>query len=522
MKRTTAIFLAILMLGTFLAGCDKGSNDDVTSSPSASGLTESAPQDDTTGADISDSADSADSVTASSDTQSGDSQSSVPEATDTGSGNIDVVPSGTIRVLAIGNSFSTDCMQYLWQMLREAGYDEVILGNLYYGGCSLEEHLKFAKEDSPSYKYYKNTTGTWNSTANCKFSSALADEKWDCISFQQTSKTCGIAATYGKTLTDLVDIVASKVAPETKFMWNMTWAYQSDSTHTSFPRYERNQMLMYNMIVDCVKTEVMKDSRFSVIIPAGTAIQNARTSFMGDKLTRDGYHMDYNIGRYIVGLCWCSAISGVSPDRITYNPSTQKINADMIRAAKEAVANSISEPFAVTQSTVTSGEMPGGTVIDPSVILDPADFFEADKVVAAANGADLAKYSLLEWDYLENSYWNCTSKAGTTTPASSAGTYHQNVCSKEKYSITDIPVGTVFICDSDWQYRLEIYTSKDEKYTGTRPSMITAQFFALTDSFLNGCRYIAWNISSSPKSDISAIYAQAAAHLRIYVPAKEE
>ena len=33
-------------------------------------------------------------------------------------------------------------------------------------------------------------------------------------------------------------------------------------------------------------------------------------------------------------------------------------------------------------------------------------------------------------------------------------------------------------------------------------------------------KYMAWNIASSPKSDISAVYAQAAVHLRIYVPSK--
>ncbi len=29
-----------------------------------------------------------------------------------------------------------------------------------------------------------------------------------------------------------------------------------------------------------------------MIIPTGTAIQNARTSFVGDHMNRDGYHLD--------------------------------------------------------------------------------------------------------------------------------------------------------------------------------------------------------------------------------------
>ncbi len=37
---------------------------------------------------------------------------------------------------------------------------------------------------------------------------------------------------------------------------------------------------------------------------AGTAIQNLRTSYMGDTLTRDGYHLEVNTGRYTVSMTW--------------------------------------------------------------------------------------------------------------------------------------------------------------------------------------------------------------------------
>lgn len=47
----------------------------------------------------------------------------------------------------------------------------------------------------------------------------------------------------------------------------------------------------------------------SVIIPAGTVIQNARTSYLGDTLTRDGYHLN-EFGRLITAYTWYAAISG--------------------------------------------------------------------------------------------------------------------------------------------------------------------------------------------------------------------
>ena len=423
----------------------------------------------------------------------------------------------SLKILAIGNSFSTDSMQYLYQIMKDGGVEEIVLGNLYYGGCSLDQHMSFAKADSASYKYYKNTTGEWKVTENYKMSQALADEKWDYISLQQTSKTCGLTNSYGQ-LDDLIKIVKS-ACPDTKLIWNMTWAYQQDSTHSSFPNYDKDQMKMYNMIINVVN-EVIAPLNFDIMIPCMTSIQNARTSFMGDTLTRDGYHMDYYIGRYIVGLTWYAAITGGDVNAITYNPSTGKINADMMKAAKEAVATAITKPLEVTKSTVTTGTRPSDNspIEDPSIKLDPADFIEADTTLASQNNIDLSKYTQLEWKYLENTYWNSTSKATTTVPKSTASTYQQNVCCDRIYSLDELPLGTIFIVDNGWQYRLEGFVTENAKYTGTRPGMITQNFFILDKNFLKDMKYLVWNISSNPKTDISQLYSQAACHLRIYIP----
>ena len=429
-------------------------------------------------------------------------------------------PPKSLKVLAIGNSFSTDSMEYLYQIAKAGGVEEIVLGNLYYGGCSLQQHLGFATSDLPEYTYYKSTNGKWISTKSYKMSDAIADEDWDFISLQQTSKTCGLVGSYGETLSKLIDYVRAKNTTAA-LIWNATWAYQQDSTHSSFPNYGNDQMKMYDMIIDCVEQCILTEDRFDLVIPCTTSIQNARTSFMGDTLTRDGYHLNYNIGRYIAGLTWYAALTNAPIENITYNPSVTQITADMMKVAKEAVTNAIKTPLSITPSAITTGEMPkSAEAIDPSVILDPADFREADTGVAAANGVDLSKYTLLEWDYLENTYWNCTSKAGTNTPASTAGTYQQNVCSKQKYSLSELPLGTIFIVDNGWQYRLDIYVDSGSKYTGTRPGMNTMEFFVLTQEFMGDCSYLAWNISSNPKGNISAIYAQAACHLRVYVPNK--
>jgi len=571
-------------------------------------------------------------------------------------------PPKTLKILAIGNSFSTDSMQYLYQICKNGGVENIVLGNLYNGGCSLDEHYDYAVNNTTDYTYYKNTTGAWETNKKYTLKDAVKDEDWDYISLQQTSKTCGLPNSYSK-LDGLIKIVRgyNKTA---KLIWNMTWAYQQDSTHSSFPKYDNDQMKMYTMTVDTVKECILSRTDFDLVIPCATSIQNARTSFMGDTLTRDGYHLDLNIGRYIAGLTWYAAITNSSVDNIIYNPNTSLITTEMLAATREAVKNSIWRPYEVTESTYKTGSRPTGSeTIDPSVILDPADFIVADTSVAAGFGVDLSKYNQLEWSYAENeywdtntaeivaaggknirskvkysvwkttgkipvgsifiidsgwqmrpilfkedgtvvgksfittnyfvlteeyldgatqmvwnvatnprakissyqqaschvrvyvpsvkkpsaylkedtalasqnnidlrnynllsweyktnSYWHCTSKAGTTTPGSSAGTYQQNICSRAKYNISKLPVGTVFVLDEGWQYRLEIYEKENEKYTGTRPGFITQRIFVLTDDFLKGCQYVAWNISANPKKNISNLYLEAATHLRIYIP----
>ena len=418
----------------------------------------------------------------------------------------------SLKILAIGNSFSVDAMEYLYQIAKNAGVEEIILGNLHYASCDLTKHYAFSSRDSAEYVYYKNTSGSWSSVKNTKMSTAIADEDWDFVSLQQASGSSGVTATYGRYLEKMIEYVQTNL-PNAVLMWHATWAYQQNSTHSAFGNYGKNQKKMYDMIIDCVKTNILTHDCFKIIIPCTTSIQNARTSFLGDNLTRDGYHLDYNIGRYIAGLTWYAAITGESVENITYKPSA--VSDDMMKVAKESVANAIKAPFEITQSTFKPAET---EPIIPEIAPDASETYKADAALAANNGVDLSKFTLLEWDYRENSYWYGTNQANVYLPAPGSGNDKCFISSMEMYSIEDLPVGTVFILDSGWLLRIDIFPDETNKYTGSRPATSTAKFFVLSDSFLNGCKYLGWNISTNPKGNISDRYAEAASHLRVYIP----
>ena len=75
-----------------------------------------------------------------------------------------------------------------------------------------------------------------------------------------------------------------------------------------FKNYDQNQMKMYTSIVNAVK-KAANLVGIKKIIPSGTAIQNARTSFIGDHMNRDGYHLDLTIGRYTAACTWFEALT---------------------------------------------------------------------------------------------------------------------------------------------------------------------------------------------------------------------
>lgn len=257
---------------------------------------------------------------------------------------------GGMSVLAIGNSFSVDAMQYLYDILASDGATGIVLGNLYIGGCTLETHSNHFLANDGAYTYYENTSGSWTKTTSAAPLTALDERDWDYITIQQASGSSGLPGTYNPYLDNIVGIVRQH-CPDARILWHMTWAYQSNSSHKEFPNYGSDQMQMYNAIVSTVQSVIVPNSVFSGIIPSGTAVQNLRTSLYGDTLTRDGYHLSYDVGRYIAGLTWAAVLRGTDPANVLWAPAQYSYSLKERSAIREAVSNAVAKPFEVTQSS---------------------------------------------------------------------------------------------------------------------------------------------------------------------------
>lgn len=264
-----------------------------------------------------------------------------------GQGNEQEAPAeknGPIRILAIGNSFSVNAVeQNLHELMTAAGY-KCEIGNMYIGGCTLEQHVNNLRNSSPAYEYRKvDISGKHTNQPKVSLRQALTDGEWDFISVQQASKDSGKFDTYEASLAELLNYI-SEYCPDAEIVLHQTWAYAQYYTSTAFASYGNNQQQMYDAIV-ATSSRVMQEYGFTTIIPSGTAIQNLRMTSIGDNLNSDGTHLN-TLGCYTAACTWCEALVGTD---VRSNPYVRSdLPAESQQQAKEAAHYAVESPFAVS------------------------------------------------------------------------------------------------------------------------------------------------------------------------------
>ncbi len=424
----------------------------------------------------------------------------------------------TIKILAIGNSFSVDAMEHLFGILKDMGYTGIQLGNLYIGGCSLDTHWDNIQNDAGAYSYYEWTWTYWKETKNHKISTALKAKDWDVITVQQVSQNSGQPETMGNLQNILDYINENKTNKDAKIYWHMTWAYQQNSTHSGFANYGGDQMAMYKAITGAVESTIKTNKDIAGFIPSGTTIQNMRTSYLGDTLTRDGYHMSYGLGRYAAGLTWAKFLTGESIDDVDWVPTKYKDEiTPYLDVIKEAVNNAYATPLNVTNSKYP-GTGGGNTTPEPelpTVVTDTSiteALTDADKTFLTSQNLDPAKYAVLKMTPVVCAYYNSTSGTGLTKTANNSPQFW---ATNEKFSTSQLPVGSVITIAEGYQYRPEGWQSLTAKNSASRPANVKTATVKVDASWWTGFSYRGFNVSKTDGSNVAESDTSA---LRIYVP----
>lgn len=255
-----------------------------------------------------------------------------------------------LYLLSIGNSFTANAYTYLSDFLLDIGVKEFVVAYLYIGGSSLELHYNNAMANNAAYSYRKwSHDKGFDIRESVAIKEAIEEYDWDIITVQQVSQDSGNPGTYVPFLDNLIKKVKQlNDNPNTKYGFHMTWAYHKSTNHFGFLYYGRNQDTMYQKIVETTQSQVLTHPDISIVIPAGTAIQNVRLTKVGDNLTDpDGYHLN-PVGHYISGMSWIKTITNVDLAKIDFTPEGKGIDSNLW-LFKRAVNDAHAEPFKVTK-----------------------------------------------------------------------------------------------------------------------------------------------------------------------------
>ncbi len=246
-----------------------------------------------------------------------------------------------MKILAIGNSFSEDATKYLNQIAKADGVHLEVV-NLYIPGCCLETHWNNILADNKAYEYSKNGEFHGRMVA---IKEVVLEEEWDYITLQQCSGLSGIKDSYYPYIRNISDYL-KKLSPDSKQVIHETWAYEVDSDHGYFRRYNNNQKDMYNKLKD-VYYSVAEDMGLP-LIPSGDAVQQLRKDKLFDyengglSLCRDGYHMDLIYGRYLIAAVWYKFFSGRSLTENSFRFEEEvKVNSNLINRIKYFLDNEL-------------------------------------------------------------------------------------------------------------------------------------------------------------------------------------
>lgn len=294
-----------------------------------------------------------------------------------------------LKVLTLGHSLAVDSNYMINMVCATEGvgdYEEVVIGTLYYSGCRLNQHVEFLTRNAPEYRLYMSSSKTPDQIPETidavTMLDALRYEYWDIVVMMGNPWEIDAddAFTNGNIQTIQKYVRENIYNPLAIFAWHMPWAmpadeellnkypYDPNAHYNNMAAYKFDKLAHYNAQATCAEKYIVPDETFQFIIPTGTAIQNAWSSYLEDKdLHRDYAHAtDY--GRLMASYVWYCRLMGIekleqirvdaipkaflksTEDKTQDRPLTEAEKAIILESVNNALAN----PFQMTQSQYTT------------------------------------------------------------------------------------------------------------------------------------------------------------------------
>lgn len=217
-----------------------------------------------------------------------------------------------IRILSIGNSFSTDATTYL-HSLSSGTEVEIETVNLYIGGCSLERHWNNILSNDKAYLKEVNGVSTENYVS---IQEELQTGCWDYVTLQQASHESNDYGKYQPYLKDIYDYVRN--ATRAEIVIHQTWAYEDGSDKLIKLMGYKKRCEMFQDLKKAYEL-ASKDTGMSRIIPCGWIFEQMLACGF-TKIHRDTFHASIPDGRLILSSVWYEFFTGCSAVTTSFLP----------------------------------------------------------------------------------------------------------------------------------------------------------------------------------------------------------
>ena len=233
-----------------------------------------------------------------------------------------------MKILSIGNSFSTDAQRYLHDLAKHEGVDMKTV-NLFIGGCPLRTHYMNILDDVAAYDFQFNGESVG---LKASIRQALRSDEWDYVTIQQASAKSAHFENYEPYLETIVAYV-KKYCPMAKILIHQTWAYENGSDKLERQGFATDAE-MFASIEDAYNKAAKKVSADG-IIPAGKAMLTL--SQAGLPVHRDTFHANLGYGRYLLALTWFKYLTGKDISQNDFNDFDIPVSDKERKAVIDAV-----------------------------------------------------------------------------------------------------------------------------------------------------------------------------------------
>ena len=261
-----------------------------------------------------------------------------------------------LKIMILGSSRSVNTFQLLYEAFKDQMPDQkLVLGIMYYSGCSMTMHAKFIQNNESVYDYYRNDSGRWVIKNKVHMDTGLCDDNWDVILLQ--AGTGDLANEMNiNCRAFLQQYVDSRVKHPHVLWWHSTWFNSTDptlydSTKTSINPLTVDQYKQLNDNISASKAYVFEDPMFAGHINSGTPMMYAlKVLGIPEKdLYRDHTHLsDY--GCLLVAYAWYAQFTGKPVEKIdlttiaaeTRNPQYRHLgDLEVTQEMKDAILKTV-------------------------------------------------------------------------------------------------------------------------------------------------------------------------------------